>query len=295
MWPHSAHRRRWNHQPPDSMHSTQPVPLGGTSGSMKFVITQGTGVRTVLTPLPTPRHPPLARRARSQVADGVGSYSRPERYGKVRDKDGDDVRRPDPGPVGAEADDFAIGSLERVALGSSTGLSAYVRCDARARAASRTSRGLPAEPTVSPSTKTSNRPRLSSIPKPSSWVTLSVADTALPLFLTAERLAELFFPDTAPDRAGRQSAGPPAPNSARPQSRAPLNRVRSHLRKADPVLARLIDARPTFDPQEWLAELPSMDLFGSLLFQVAGQQLSVAATRALAASRRCSVVAPVPG
>ena len=61
------------------------------------------------------------------------------------------------------------------------------------------------------------------------------------------------------DRAGRQSAGPPAPKSTRPQSRAPLNRVRSHLRKADPVLARLIDARPTFDPQEWLAELPTMD------------------------------------
>jgi DNA-3-methyladenine glycosylase II len=45
------------------------------------------------------------------------------------------------------------------------------------------------------------------------------------------------------------------------------------------VLARLIDARPTFDPDEWLAELPPMDLFGALLFQVTGQQLSVAATR----------------
>jgi DNA-3-methyladenine glycosylase II len=45
------------------------------------------------------------------------------------------------------------------------------------------------------------------------------------------------------------------------------------------VLARLIDARPTFDPQGWMAELPAMDLFGALLFQVAGQQLSVAATR----------------
>jgi DNA-3-methyladenine glycosylase II len=55
--------------------------------------------------------------------------------------------------------------------------------------------------------------------------------------------------------------------------------VRSHLRKADPVLARLIDAKPTFDPQGWLAELPAMDLFGALLFQVTGQQLSVAATR----------------
>jgi DNA-3-methyladenine glycosylase II len=45
------------------------------------------------------------------------------------------------------------------------------------------------------------------------------------------------------------------------------------------VLARLIAARPTFDPDEWLAELPAMDLFGALLFQVTGQQLSVAATR----------------
>jgi len=58
-------------------------------------------------------------------------------------------------------------------------------------------------------------------------------------------LAELFFRHMAPDRAGRQSAGPPAPNSTRPKSRAPLNRARSHLRKADPVLARLIDTRPT--------------------------------------------------
>jgi DNA-3-methyladenine glycosylase II len=45
------------------------------------------------------------------------------------------------------------------------------------------------------------------------------------------------------------------------------------------VLARLIDARPDFDPQAWIDELPPMDLFGALLFQVAGQQLSVAATR----------------
>jgi DNA-3-methyladenine glycosylase II len=53
----------------------------------------------------------------------------------------------------------------------------------------------------------------------------------------------------------------------------------SHLRTADPVLARLVDSRPTFDPQEWMAELSAMDLFGALLFQVAGQQLSVVATR----------------
>ena len=44
-------------------------------------------------------------------------------------------------------------------------------------------------------------------------------------------------------------------------------------------LARLVDDRPAFDPRAWLAELPPMDLYGALLFQVAGQQLSVPATR----------------
>jgi DNA-3-methyladenine glycosylase II len=58
-----------------------------------------------------------------------------------------------------------------------------------------------------------------------------------------------------------------------------LREARAYLRNADPVLARLIDDRPDFDPQAWLAQLPPMDLFGALLFQVTGQQLSVAATR----------------
>jgi DNA-3-methyladenine glycosylase II len=58
-----------------------------------------------------------------------------------------------------------------------------------------------------------------------------------------------------------------------------LARARSYLRDADPVLARLIDDRPDFDPRAWLAQLPPMDLYGALLFQVTGQQLSVAATR----------------
>jgi DNA-3-methyladenine glycosylase II len=58
-----------------------------------------------------------------------------------------------------------------------------------------------------------------------------------------------------------------------------LGQARSHLRDADPVLARLIDDRPDFDPRAWMAQLPPMDLFGALLFQVTGQQLSVAATR----------------
>jgi len=60
-----------------------------------------------------------------------------------------------------------------------------------------------------------------------------------------------------------------------------LEQARSHLRAADPVLARLIEERPDFDPRAWLAQLPPMDLYGALLFQVAGQQLSVAATRTI--------------
>jgi DNA-3-methyladenine glycosylase II len=58
-----------------------------------------------------------------------------------------------------------------------------------------------------------------------------------------------------------------------------LQQARTYLRHADPVLARLIDDRPDFDPRAWLAQLPPMDLYGALLFQVTGQQLSVAATR----------------
>ena len=58
-----------------------------------------------------------------------------------------------------------------------------------------------------------------------------------------------------------------------------LQQARSYLRDADPVLARLIDERPDFDPRAWMAILPPMDLYGALLFQVTGQQLSVPATR----------------
>lgn len=53
------------------------------------------------------------------------------------------------------------------------------------------------------------------------------------------------------------------------------------LRNADPVIARLIDANPDFRPRAWLDELPPLDGFGALVFQVLGEQLSVAATRAI--------------
>jgi DNA-3-methyladenine glycosylase II len=69
----------------------------------------------------------------------------------------------------------------------------------------------------------------------------------------------------------------------RPDHAEWLARARGQLRDADPVLAALIDKRPDLDPRAWLDELPRMDLFGALLFQVAGQQLSVAATRRILA------------
>jgi DNA-3-methyladenine glycosylase II len=53
------------------------------------------------------------------------------------------------------------------------------------------------------------------------------------------------------------------------------------LRNADPVLARLIDARPDFRPRAWMDDLPPLDGFGTLVSQVVGQQLSVAATRTI--------------
>ena len=70
---------------------------------------------------------------------------------------------------------------------------------------------------------------------------------------------------------------------AKPRKRAALadRKAREFLRNADPVLARLIDARPDFRPGAWKDELPPLDAFGTLVFQVAGQQLSVASTRAI--------------
>lgn len=65
---------------------------------------------------------------------------------------------------------------------------------------------------------------------------------------------------------------------------ARLTEARAHLRQADPVIGQLIDAHPDFDPRAWLAELPRLDAFGTLIFQIIGQQLSVQATRRLLAN-----------
>ncbi len=57
--------------------------------------------------------------------------------------------------------------------------------------------------------------------------------------------------------------------------------AREFPRNADPVLARVIDAHPDFHPRAWIDELPGLEAFGTLVFQVAGQQLSVRATRTI--------------
>jgi DNA-3-methyladenine glycosylase II len=43
------------------------------------------------------------------------------------------------------------------------------------------------------------------------------------------------------------------------------------------VLAQVIDDHPGFDPDAWVRMLPAMDLFGALVFQIIGQQISVIA------------------
>ncbi len=57
----------------------------------------------------------------------------------------------------------------------------------------------------------------------------------------------------------------------------------AHMRKSDPVLAVLIEQNPNLDRRAWMKALPKMDAFGVLIFQVAGQQLSIPATRSILA------------
>src|SRR5256886_2291166 len=57
--------------------------------------------------------------------------------------------------------------------------------------------------------------------------------------------------------------------------------AREFLRKADPILARVIDEHPGFRPRAWMDDLPPLAAFGTLIFQAVGQQLSVVSTRAI--------------
>jgi DNA-3-methyladenine glycosylase II len=55
---------------------------------------------------------------------------------------------------------------------------------------------------------------------------------------------------------------------------------RSRLREADPRMRALVDAEPDLDPDELLGGMPR-DLWGALVLQVIGQQLSLAAAAAI--------------
>ena len=81
--------------------------------------------------------------------------------------------------------------------------------------------------------------------------------------------------------AGRAKRDPGGVDARRRAAAIADARAREFLRQADPLLAQLIDARPNFRPRAWMAELPPLDAFGTLIVQVAGQQLSVGATRTI--------------
>jgi DNA-3-methyladenine glycosylase II len=99
--------------------------------------------------------------------------------------------------------------------------------------------------------------------------------------------------------AGRKGAVP-SPDADRivrtPRRRAkPADpKARDFLREADPVLAKIIDAHPDFRPRAWMEDLPPLDAFGALIFQVAGQQLSVSATRTILSRVRQSFGGHLP-
>ena len=76
-----------------------------------------------------------------------------------------------------------------------------------------------------------------------------------------------------------------APGPDRGGARAGVDRWaagRARLRGADPRMAELVDAKPGLDPDRLFDGLPS-DLWGALVLQVIGQQLSLAAAAAILA------------
>jgi DNA-3-methyladenine glycosylase II len=85
-----------------------------------------------------------------------------------------------------------------------------------------------------------------------------------------------------PPPSHRSQAAPTPRGRKRPGGSAVADpAARESLRRGDPVLREVIDAHPDFHPRAWLAELPPLDAFGTLIFQVIGQQLSATATRAI--------------
>lgn len=65
-----------------------------------------------------------------------------------------------------------------------------------------------------------------------------------------------------------------------------LDLARAELRWQDPVMGRLIDAKPDLDYHAWRAALPVASLLEALLYQIVGQQISVSAANAIYARLR---------
>lgn len=89
-------------------------------------------------------------------------------------------------------------------------------------------------------------------------------------------------PRSAAD-ARRSETGSATPRRRKRRAALADPAAREFLRQADPVMRELIDGLPNFQPRAWLDELPPLDAFGTLIFQVVGQQLSVASTRRIIA------------
>ena len=75
-----------------------------------------------------------------------------------------------------------------------------------------------------------------------------------------------------------ETEGDGAMSSKRPPE---LSAALAHLRGVDAVLARVIDDNPGFEPQAWIQRWPPLDLFGALVLEVTGQQISVTAAGAI--------------
>ena len=64
------------------------------------------------------------------------------------------------------------------------------------------------------------------------------------------------------------------------------------LHAADPVLARLIDGRPGFDPDVWVRRLPAMGLFGPAPAEVADLAQGWRPCRSIASSLLLATAKP---
>jgi DNA-3-methyladenine glycosylase II len=86
---------------------------------------------------------------------------------------------------------------------------------------------------------------------------------------------------TALADAGTPGTSQVTQEAMQPRRPQELGAAFESLRRADPVLARVIDENPGLDPEGWIRKLPKLDMFGALVFEVIGQQISVIAATAI--------------